>query len=139
MKRSTEVGELALVDSKGFGFGCLGHKSLAHLWVETLEIELDVYENMVFKIAQDFKPFYKKMHAYLRFKLKEKYPDLVDEKGLIPVHLTKNMHGQEWNYWLDMLQPYGEVRQKSDVHLTFKTFQKTIRVAVCVCPRLTTK
>ncbi|XP_075262682.1 angiotensin-converting enzyme-related protein-like [Convolutriloba macropyga] len=85
-----------------------GHKSLAHLWVETLEIELDVYENMVFKIAQDFKPFYKKMHAYLRFKLKEKYPDLVDEKGLIPVHLTKNMHGQEWNYWLDMLQPYGE-------------------------------
>jgi peptidyl-dipeptidase A len=43
------------------------------------------------------RPLYLSLHAYVRWKLREKYgPDVVPEKGPIPAHLLGNLWAQEW-------------------------------------------
>ena len=90
-----------------------------------------MYEHMANSIQLGLAPLYKKLHAYLRFKLAEKYPELVDRKGLIPVHLTQDMFGLTWIHLLDILQPY-EVKPISLLHLHF-TFNPFILSTYLCC------
>lgn len=60
-------------------------------------------------IFEQFKPLYQQLHAYVRFRLREKYGKrIVSEKGPIPMHLLGNMWGQSWDEIADLTSPYPE-------------------------------
>lgn len=57
------------------------------------------------KLWLDLKPFYEELHAYVRFKLSKKYPQVKDGEP-IPAHLLGNMWAQDWVNIYDLVAPY---------------------------------
>ena len=51
------------------------------------------------------RPLYLKLHAYVRMKLREKYGDVVPEKGPIPAHLLGNIWAQDWENIYPLVAP----------------------------------
>ncbi len=43
------------------------------------------------------KPLYVSLHSYVRWKLREKYGEVVLAKGPIPAHLLGNIWAQDWS------------------------------------------
>src|SRR6202043_787289 len=51
-------------------------------------------------------PLYKELHAYVRFKLIQKYGAAADRPdGMIPAHLLGNPWAQEWGNIYDIVAP----------------------------------
>lgn len=70
--------------------------SNAESWLHAYED--DTFEYQLVDIFEQFKPLYQQLHAYVRFRLREKYGKrIVSEKGPIPMHLLGNMWGQSWD------------------------------------------
>jgi hypothetical protein len=46
---------------------------------------------------EELKPFYQKLHAYVRMHLKKKFPDKMPKDNTIPAHLLGNMWAQQWS------------------------------------------
>eukprot|EP00794_Sanderia_malayensis_P011394 gene11394-12580_t len=57
------------------------------------------------KLWLDLKPFYQELHAYVRFKLSKKYPQVKDGEP-IPAHLLGNMWAQSWTNMYDIVAPF---------------------------------
>lgn len=54
-------------------------------------------------------PFYRQIHGYVRYRLRQHYgPEVVPAEGNIPMHLLGNMWGQSWNEVIDLFTPYPE-------------------------------
>jgi len=70
-------------------------------WYEVDDLEKDV-ENLY----NDFRPLYEELHAYVRFKLRQKYPGKLGENAPIPAHLFGNMWAQSWINIYDLVEPY---------------------------------
>lgn len=49
--------------------------------------EADDFKDQVKKLWEQLRPLYLQIHAYVRTKLRERYGDIVSEKGPIPAHL----------------------------------------------------
>lgn len=82
-----------------------GFKSGAEVWLS--EYEDDTFEEQLEKIFAQIRPFYEQLHAYVRFRLREKYGDsIVSERGSIPMHLLGNMWGQTWGEISEILVPF---------------------------------
>lgn len=43
------------------------------------------------------KPLYRQLHAYVSFKQKEKYKNILSETGSLPAHLLGDMWAQTWD------------------------------------------
>nr|ANW11475.1 Lol71 [Bichromomyia olmeca] len=73
-----------------------GFKSGAESWLD--EYEDETFEKQLEDIFAQIRPLYEQLHAYVRFRLREKYGDgVVSERGPIPMHLLGNMWGQTWS------------------------------------------
>jgi peptidyl-dipeptidase A len=88
-----------------------GFNNIGESWqmadFETLELEL-ILDDLFAKI----KPFYELLHAYVRRKLKDAYPQAdIRHGGYIPAHLLGNMWGQQWTSIFDLVVPYSDVPQ----------------------------
>ena len=57
------------------------------------------------KLWIDLKPFYEELHAYVRFKLSQKYAEVKDGQP-IPAHVLGNMWAQSWTNIYDLVAPY---------------------------------
>src|SRR4029453_3580499 len=74
----------------------LGYKDMGALWRSKYDMAPDDFARGVGRLWTQVKPFYDSLHAYVRWKLREKYgPEVVPEKGPIPAHLLGNMWAQE--------------------------------------------
>lgn len=58
------------------------------MWLS--EYEDSTMESQLENIFEEIRPLYQQLHAYVRHALKAKYGDLIDENGLIPMHLLGN-------------------------------------------------
>nr|XP_022919739.1 angiotensin-converting enzyme-like [Onthophagus taurus] len=87
-------------------------RDYAHSWL--LRYEADDFRDQLEQIWQQVKPLYLQLHAYVRFKLREKYGDLIPKNGLIPAHLLGNMWAQSWANIADFSLPYPDA-EKFDV------------------------
>ena len=91
-------------------FSIVEFKSFDDLWMfawETTDLKDEVQTLM-----DELSPLYKKIHAYVRFHLKNKYPDAMPDDGTIPAHLLGNMWGQQWSNLLNVIpemNPYSNV------------------------------
>jgi peptidyl-dipeptidase A len=66
----------------------------------------DEFAKEVDRLWEQVRPLYVSLHAYVRWKLREKYgPEVVPERGPIPAHLLGNMWAQEWSNIYDLVAP----------------------------------
>lgn len=71
-----------------------GYANLKDAWLSDYETEN--MTDIVDKLWEELSPLYKKLHAYVRMRLKEIYHGRMPEDGTIPAHLLGNMWAQEW-------------------------------------------
>uniref|UniRef100_A0A6B2E7X0 Angiotensin-converting enzyme n=1 Tax=Phlebotomus kandelakii TaxID=1109342 RepID=A0A6B2E7X0_9DIPT len=82
-----------------------GFSSGAESWLDAYEDE--TFEKQLEDIFNQIRPLYEQFHAYVRFKLREKYgAEIVSEKGAIPMHLLGNMWGQSWSGIASIIIPF---------------------------------
>lgn len=73
------------------------------------------FKDQIARLWDQLKPLYLQIHAYVRYKLREKYGDVVTEKGPIPAHLLGNMWAQSWGNIASFTLPYTDVE---DIDIT---------------------
>ena len=64
------------------------------LWIHSWETP-DI-KQQVLTLWHKIRPFYEKIHAYVRMKLEDQYPNQLPADGTIPAHLLGNMWAQNW-------------------------------------------
>ncbi|XP_055848350.1 angiotensin-converting enzyme-related protein-like [Episyrphus balteatus] len=81
--------------------------SYAEDWIEKYDDQN--FEDNLDRVYELILPFYKELHGYVRYKLREHYGNkVVAERGNIPMHLLGNMWGQSWEEVVDLFTPYPE-------------------------------
>ncbi|XP_058820823.1 angiotensin-converting enzyme-like [Topomyia yanbarensis] len=84
-----------------------GFNNGAEVWLG--EYDDPTFEQQVQDVITQIRPLYEQIHAYVRFKLREKYgASVVSAKGPIPIHLLGNMWGQTWDNIVDFTTPFPE-------------------------------
>jgi peptidyl-dipeptidase A len=91
---------LANAGAKGFGFSDVGA-----MWRAGYDMPADSFVNEVDRLWEQLKPLYLQLHAYVRSRLADRYPDLVNRSGMIPAHLLGNIWAQEWGNVYDVVAP----------------------------------
>uniref|UniRef100_A0AAY4C5X9 Angiotensin-converting enzyme n=1 Tax=Denticeps clupeoides TaxID=299321 RepID=A0AAY4C5X9_9TELE len=66
-------------------------------------------------IYNEILPLYTELHAYVRAKLQQAYPDHIHPEGGLPAHLLGDMWGRFWTNLYPMSVPYPE---KPDIDVT---------------------
>jgi peptidyl-dipeptidase A len=95
-----------LVDLANQGAKELGFADVGAMWRSNYDMPADEFAKEVDRLWGQVRPLYVSLHAYVRWKLAEKYgKDLVREDAPIPAHLLGNMWSQEWNNIYPLLAP----------------------------------
>jgi len=75
----------------------LGFADMGAMWRSKYDMPPDAFAKELDRLWTQVRPLYVSIHAYVRWKLRDKYgPEVVPEKGPIPAHLLGNMWAQEW-------------------------------------------
>jgi peptidyl-dipeptidase A len=100
-QRYTRLVELGNQGAKEMGFADVGA-----MWRSHYDMPPDDFSKEVDRLWQQVRPLYVSLHAYVRWKLAEKYGKVVvPEDGPIPAHLLGNMWAQEWENIYPLLAP----------------------------------
>jgi len=83
----------------------LGFADTGAMWRSKYDMPPDAFAKEVDRLWEQLKPLYVSLHAYVRWKLREKYGDVVPARGPIPAHLLGNMWAQEWTTVFDLVKP----------------------------------
>ncbi|XP_052864215.1 angiotensin-converting enzyme-like [Anopheles cruzii] len=85
-----------------------GFTSAAEAWLKEYDDTYE-YEQQVDDVIKQIRPLYEQLHAYVRFKLRQKYGDkVVSPTGPIPMHLLGNLWAQTWDNIADFTTPFPE-------------------------------
>ena len=79
-------------------------------------------------IWEQLKPFYEKVHAYIRYKFQEHFGEAnIHLHDPMPAHIFGNMWAQEWSNVLKIVTPFPDVTNPLEQNLHcpqyFRTFQ----------------
>ncbi len=96
-----------------------GFKTVDDLWL--FPWETPDFKEQVAKLWQEIEGLYKKLHTFVRMKLRKIYKNQMPADGTIPAHLLGNMWAQEWGNILDLVAPYPD---KKLVDVTNALIQK---------------
>jgi peptidyl-dipeptidase A len=83
----------------------LGFADMGAMWRSKYDMPADAFPVEMDRLWEQVKPLYLSLHAYVRWKLREKYGDLVPASGPIPAHLLGNMWAQEWENIYPLVAP----------------------------------
>lgn len=84
----------------------LGFPDTGALWRSKYDMEPAAFAAEVDRLWEQVKPLYLQLHAYARWKLREKYGEsVVPEKGPVPAHLFGNIWAQQWDNLYPLLAP----------------------------------
>src|SRR5258708_36161749 len=76
------------------------------MWRSGYDMPPDEFAREMDRLWEQVRPLYVSLHAYVRWKLAEKYGrQLVPEGGAIPAHLLGNMWAQDWSNIYPLLAP----------------------------------
>jgi peptidyl-dipeptidase A len=75
----------------------LGFADMGAMWRSKYDMPPDAFVKELDRLWDQVKPLYISLHAYVRWKLREKYGDVVPANGPIPAHLLGNMWAQTWD------------------------------------------
>jgi peptidyl-dipeptidase A len=96
----TRFAELSNVGAKELGFADTGA-----MWRTKYDMPPDAFSKELDRLWDQVRPLYLQLHAYVRMKLRQKYGDVVPEKGPIPAHLLGNIWAQDWSNVYPLVAP----------------------------------
>jgi peptidyl-dipeptidase A len=86
----------------------LGFKDTGAMWRAKYDMAPDDFAKELDRLWDQVRPLYVSLHAYVRWKLREKYgPGVIPEKGPIPAHLLGNIWAQDWTNVYKVVAPAG--------------------------------
>jgi peptidyl-dipeptidase A len=95
-----------LVDLANRGAREMGFADTGAMWRSNYDMPPDDFAKEMDRLWQQVRPLYVSLHAYVRWKLAEKYgKDVVREDTPIPAHLLGNMWAQDWSNIYPLLAP----------------------------------
>ncbi len=95
-----------LVDLSNQGAKEFGFRDTGDLWRSGYDMKPEEFSAELERTWKQLEPLYKELHAYVRFKLIEKYGAVAERPdGMIPAHLLGNMWAQEWGNVYDIVAP----------------------------------
>ena len=74
----------------------LGFKDTGAMWRAKYDMAPDDFSRELDRLWEQVRPLYISLHAYVRWKLREKYGDIVPANGPIPAYLLGNIWAQDW-------------------------------------------
>ena len=83
----------------------LGFADMGAMWRSNYDMPAAAFPAEMDRLWEQVKPLYLSLHAYVRWKLREKYGNLVPASGPIPAHLLGNMWAQEWENIYPLVAP----------------------------------
>jgi len=83
----------------------LGFADMGAMWRSKYDMSPDAFITETDRLWDQVKPLYLALHAYVRWKLREKYGDIVPAHGPIPADLLGNMWAQEWENIYPLVAP----------------------------------
>jgi peptidyl-dipeptidase A len=83
----------------------LGFADMGAMWRAKYDMPPDAFTAEMDRLWEQVRPLYVSLHAYVRWKLREKYGDIVPASGPIPAHLLGNMWAQEWENIYPLVAP----------------------------------
>ena len=83
----------------------LGFADMGAMWRSNYDMPAEAFPVEMDRLWEQVKPLYLSLHAYVRWKLREKYGDLVPANGPIPAHLLGNMWAQDWENIYPLVAP----------------------------------
>jgi peptidyl-dipeptidase A len=83
----------------------LGFDDMGAMWRSKYDMPADALPAEMDRLWEQVKPLYLSLHAYVRWKLREKYSELVPASGPIPAHLLGNVWAQEWENIYPLVAP----------------------------------
>ncbi|MDP9039004.1 MAG: M2 family metallopeptidase [Acidobacteriota bacterium] len=105
-----------LVELSNQGAREFGFKDTGVLWRSGYDMTPEQFSAELERTWTQLQPLYNELHAYVRFKLIQKYGAAAERPdGMIPAHLLGNMWAQEWGNVYDIVEPH-------DPKLTFKMY-----------------
>ena len=79
------------------------------MWLYNWESE--TFKQDIEKLYKEVEPLFKKLHAFVRMKIKKFYKNQRFPKdGTIPAHVLGNMWAQSWGPILNKIDPFPEVK-----------------------------
>ncbi|WP_213804003.1 M2 family metallopeptidase [Granulicella sp. dw_53] len=95
-----------LVQLSNQGATEFGFKDTGDLWRSNYDMTPAQFSAELERTWSQLQPLYQELHAYVRFKLIEKYGAAATRPdGMIPAHLLGNMWAQEWGNIYDIVAP----------------------------------
>ena len=84
----------------------MGFADVGAMWRSNYDMPPGVFSAELDRLWAQVRPLYVSLHAYVRWKLAEKYgPDVIGEDAPIPAHLLGNMWSQEWSNIYPLVAP----------------------------------
>jgi len=83
----------------------LGFADAGAMWRSKYDMPPDAFAKELDRLWEQVRPLYVSLHAYVRWKLREKYGDAVPANGPIPAHLLGNMWAQTWDNVYPLVAP----------------------------------
>ena len=103
-----------LVELSNQGAHEFGFKDTGDLWRSNYDMTPAEFSAELERTWTQLEPLYKELHAYVRFKLIQKYGAAAERPdGMIPAYLLGNMWAQEWGNIYDIVAPAQTGNQSS--------------------------
>ena len=83
----------------------LGFQDTGAMWRSKYDMTPEQFAAELDRLWEQVRPLYLSLHAYVRWKLREKYGDIVPASGPIPAHLLGNMWAQTWDNIYPLVAP----------------------------------
>ncbi len=83
----------------------LGFKDTGAMWRAKYDMAPDDFARELDRLWEQVRPLYVSLHAYVRWKLREKYGDVVPANGPIPAYLLGNIWAQDWTNIYKLVAP----------------------------------
>jgi peptidyl-dipeptidase A len=83
----------------------LGFADTGAMWRSKYDMSPQAFPAELDRLWEQVRPLYLSLHAYVRWKLREKYGDAVPAGGPIPAHLLGNMWAQTWDNIYPLIAP----------------------------------
>jgi peptidyl-dipeptidase A len=93
------------VELSNKGAATLGFADTGAMWRAKYDMPPEAFATELGRLWDQLRPLYLSLHAYVRHKLRDKYGNMVPEKGPIPAHLLGNLWQQDWSNIYPLVAP----------------------------------
>src|SRR5690348_10552152 len=83
-----------------------GFDNMGDFWI--LGYESPTFKQDMETVWNGVRSIYEELHAYVRFRLSQRYPQMDNLTEPIPAHVLGNMWSQTWNNIYDLVLPYKD-------------------------------